>query len=123
MMNNEEIIREIYDTLNVCDIDICYIYGKFLTDKFSEDEYIYLAILGGIQNFDRIAYESRLTRKIGIVVKLNFINYLPYHYQFQIISRNEKVIFKYNKNSAMYLYSMYLWYKEEYSFYMKLINN
>lgn len=120
MMNNNEIIKVIHETFTRDDIDACYIFGSFLTNRFTEESDIDIAILGSIELEDRLYIEGILEEKLGRAIDLVNIEELPKNMQLQIISRNKKVIFKDNENTDMYLYELNKWYKEEYPFWVKM---
>lgn len=120
MMNNNEIIKVIHETFTRDDIDACYIFGSFLTNRFTEESDIDIAILGSIELEDRLYIEGILEEKLRRAIDLVNIEELPKNMQLQIISRNKKVIFKDNENTDMYLYELNKWYKEEYPFWVKM---
>lgn len=120
MMNNNEIIKVIHETFTRDDIDACYIFGSFLTNRFTEESDIDIAILGSIELEDRLYIEGILEEKLRRAIDLVNIEELPRNIQLQIISRNKKVIFKDNENTDMYLYELNKWYKEEYPFWVKM---
>lgn len=120
MMNNNEIIKVIHETFTRDDIDACYIFGSFLTNRFTEESDIDIAILGSIELEDRLYIEGILEEKLGRAIDLVNIEELPKNMQLQIISRNKKVIFKDNENTDRYLYELNKWYKEEYPFWVKM---
>ena len=120
MMNNYEITKVIHETFIRDDIDACYIFGSFLTNRFTEESDIDIAILGSIELEDRLYVEGILEEKLGRAIDLVNIEELPKNMQLQIISRNKKVIFKDNENTDRYLYELNKWYKEEYPFWVKM---
>lgn len=120
MMNNNEIIKVIHETFTRDDIDACYIFGSFLTNRFTEESDIDIAILGSIELEDRLYIEGILEEKLRRAIDLVNIEELPRNIQLQIISRNKKVIFKDNENTDRYLYELNKWYKEEYPFWVKM---
>lgn len=120
MMNNNEIIKVIHETFTRDDIDACYIFGSFLTNRFTEESDIDIAILGSIELEDRLYIEGILEEKLGRAIDLVNIEELPRNIQLQIVSRNKKVIFKDNENTDRYLYELNKWYKEEYPFWVKM---
>ena len=120
MMNNNEITKVIHETFTRDDIDACYIFGSFLTNRFTEESDIDIAILGSIELEDRLYIEGILEEKLGRAIDLVNIEELPKNMQLQIISRNKKVIFKDNENTDRYLYELDKWYKEEYPFWVKM---
>ena len=120
MMNNNEIIKVIHETFTRDDIDACYIFGSFLTSRFTQQSDIDIAILGSIELEDRLYIEGILEEKLGRVIDLVNIEELPRNIQLQIVSRNKKVIFKDNENTDRYLYELNKWYKEEYPFWVKM---
>lgn len=120
MMNNNEITKVIHETFTRDDIDACYIFGSFLTNRFTEESDIDIAILGSIELEDRLYIEGILEEKLGRAIDLVNIEELPRNIQLQIISRNKKVIFKDNENTDRYLYELNKWYKEEYPFWVKM---
>lgn len=120
MMNNNEITKVIHETFTRDDIDACYIFGSFLTNRFTEESDIDIAILGSIELEDRLYIEGILEEKLGRVIDLVNIEELPRNIQLQIVSRNKKVIFKDNENTDRYLYELNKWYKEEYPFWVKM---
>lgn len=120
MMNNNEITKVIHETFTRDDIDACYIFGSFLTNRFTEESDIDIAILGSIELEDRLYIEGILEEKLGRAIDLVNIEELPKNMQLQIISRNKKVIFKNNENTDRYLYELNKWYKEEYPFWVKM---
>ncbi|MDU5262463.1 MAG: nucleotidyltransferase domain-containing protein [Clostridium celatum] len=120
MMNNNEITKVIHETFTRDDIDACYIFGSFLTNRFTEESDIDIAILGSIELEDRLYIEGILEEKLGRAIDLVNIEELPKNMQLQIISRNKKVIFKDNENTDRYLYELNKWYKEEYPFWVKM---
>lgn len=120
MMNNYEITKVIHETFIRDDIDACYIFGSFLTNRFTEESDIDIAILGSIELEDRLYIEGILEEKLGRAIDLVNIEELPKNMQLQIISRNKKVIFKDNENTDRYLYELNKWYKEEYPFWVKM---
>lgn len=119
-MNNNEITKVIHETFTRDDIDACYIFGSFLTNRFTEESDIDIAILGSIELEDRLYIEGILEEKLGRAIDLVNIEELPKNMQLQIISRNKKVIFKDNENTDRYLYELNKWYKEEYPFWVKM---
>lgn len=120
MMNNNEIIKVIHETFTRDDIDDCYIFGSFLTNRFTEESDIDIAILGSIELEDRLYIEGILEEKLGRAIDLVNIEELPRNIQLQIVSRNKKVVFKDNENTDRYLYELNKWYKEEYPFWVKM---
>ena len=120
MMNNNEITKVIHETFARYDIDACYIFGSFLTNRFTEESDIDVAILGSIELEDRLYIEGILEEKLGRAIDLVNIEELPKNMQLQIVSRNKKVIFKDNENTDRYLYELNKWYKEEYPFWVKM---
>lgn len=120
MMNNNEIIKVIHETFTRDDIDACYIFGSFLTNRFTEESDIDIAILGSIELEDRLYIEGILEEKLRRAIDLVNIEELPRNIQLQIVSRNKKVIFKDNENTDRYLYELNKWYKEEYPFWVKM---
>lgn len=120
MMNNNEITKVIHETLTRDNIDACYIFGSFLTNRFTEESDIDIAILGNIELEDRLYIEGILEEKLGRAIDLVNIEELPKNMQLQIVSRNKKVIFKDNENTDRYLYELNKWYKEEYPFWVKM---
>lgn len=120
MMNNNEIIKVIHETFTRNDIDACYIFGSFLTNRFTEESDIDIAILGSIELEDRLYIEGILEEKLGRAIDLVNIEELPRNIQLQIVSRNKKVIFKDNENTNSYLYELDKWYKEDYPFWVKM---
>lgn len=120
MMNNNEITKVIHETFARYDIDACYIFGSFLTNRFTEESDIDVAILGSIELEDRLYIEGILEEKLGRAIDLVNIDELPKNMQLQIVSRNKKVIFKDNENTDRYLYELNKWYKEEYPFWVKM---
>ncbi|MFC3906527.1 type VII toxin-antitoxin system MntA family adenylyltransferase antitoxin [Clostridium disporicum] len=120
MMNNNEITKVIHETFARDDIDACYIFGSFLTNRFTEESDIDVAILGSIELEDRLYIEGILEEKLGRAIDLVNIEELPKNMQLQIVSRNKKVIFKDNENTDRYLYELNKWYKEEYPFWVKM---
>lgn len=119
-MNNNEIIKVIHETFTRDDIDACYIFGSFLTNRFTEESDIDIAILGSIELEDRLYIEGILEEKLRRAIDLVNIEELPRNIQLQIVSRNKKVIFKDNENTDRYLYELNKWYKEEYPFWVKM---
>ena len=65
MMNNNEITKVIHETFTRDDIDACYIFGSFLTNRFTEESDIDIAILGSIELEDRLYIEGILEEKLG----------------------------------------------------------
>ena len=120
MMNNTEIIKVIYDIFTRDDIDACYIFGSFLTSRFTEQSDIDIAIVGNIELEDRLYIEGILEEKLNRSIDLVNIEELPKNIQLQIVSRNKKIIFKENENTDRYLYELDTWYKEDYPFWLKL---
>lgn len=120
MMNNKEIIRIIHDIFIRDDIDACYIFGSFLTSRFTDDSDIDIAIIGDIELEDRLYIEGVLQEKLNRDIDLVNIEELPKNIQLQIISRNKRVIFKENENTSRYLYELNKWYREDYPFWLKL---
>lgn len=120
MMNNKEIIKIIHDTFIRDDIDACYIFGSFLTSRFTDDSDIDIAIVGNIELEDRLYIESILEDKINRSIDLVNIEELPKNIQLQIVSRNKRVVFKENENTNRYLYELDKWYKEDYPFWLKM---
>lgn len=120
MMNNKEIIKIIHDTFTRDDIDACYIFGSFLTNRFTEDSDIDIAIVGNIELEDRLYIEGILEYKINRSIDLVNIEELPKNIQLQIVSRNKRVVFKDNENTNRYLYELDKWYKEDYPFWLKM---
>lgn len=120
MMNNNEIIKVIHETFTRDDIDACYIFGSFLTNRFTEESDIDIAILGSIELEDRLYIEGILEEKLRRAIDLVNIEELPRNIQLQIVSRNKKVIFKDNENTDRYLYELDKWYKEDYPFWVKM---
>lgn len=120
MMNNNEITKVIHETFTRDDIDACYIFGSFLTNRFTEESDIDIAILGSIELEDRLYIEGILEEKLRRAIDLVNIEELPRNIQLQIVSRNKKVIFKDNENTDRYLYELNKWYKEEYPFWVKM---
>lgn len=120
MMNNNEITKVIHEAFTRDDIDACYIFGSFLTNRFTEESDIDIAILGSIELEDRLYIEGILEEKLGRAIDLVNIEELQKNMQLQIISRNKKVIFKDNENTDRYLYELNKWYKEEYPFWVKM---
>ena len=120
MMNNTEIIKVIHDIFTRDDIDACYIFGIFLTSRFTEQSDIDIAIVGNIELEDRLYIEGILEEKFNRSIDLVNIEELPKNIQLQIVSRNKKIIFKENENTDRYLYELDTWYKEDYPFWLKL---
>ena len=120
MMNNTEIIKVIHDIFTRDDIDACYIFGSFLTSRFTEQSDIDIAIVGNIELEDRLYIEGILEEKFNRSIDLVNIEELPKNIQLQIVSRNKKIIFKENENTDRYLYELDTWYKEDYPFWLKL---
>ena len=120
MMNNNEITKVIHETFTRDDIDACYLFGSFLTNRFTEESDIDIAILGSIELEDRLYIEGILEEKLRRAIDLVNIEELPRNIQLQIVSRNKKVIFKDNENTDRYLYELNKWYKEEYPFWVKM---
>ena len=120
MMNNTEIIKVIHDIFTRDDIDACYIFGSFLTSRFTEQSDIDIAIVGNIELEDRLYIEGILEEKLNRSIDLVNIEELPKNIQLQIVSRNKKIIFKENENTDRYLYELDTWYKEHYPFWLKL---
>ena len=120
MMNNTEIIKVIHDIFTRDDIDACYIFGSFLTSRFTEQSDIDIAIVGNIELEDRLYIEGILEEKLNRSIDLVNIEELPKNIQLQIVSRNKKIIFKENENTDRYLYELDKWYKEDYPFWLKL---
>ena len=120
MMNNNEIIKVIHETFTRDDIDACYIFGSFLTSRFTEQSDIDIAIVGNIELEDRLYIEGILEEKLRRAIDLVNIEELPRNIQLQIVSRNKKIIFKENENTDRYLYELDTWYKEDYPFWLKL---
>ena len=120
MMNNTEIIKVIHDIFTRDDIDACYIFGSFLTSRFTEQSDIDIAVVGNIELEDRLYIEGILEEKLNRSIDLVNIEELPKNIQLQIVSRNKKIIFKENENTNRYLYELDKWYKEEYPFWLKL---
>ena len=120
MMNNTEIIKVIHDIFTRDDIDACYIFGSFLTSRFTEQSDIDIAIVGNIELEDRLYIEGILEEKLNRSIDLVNIEELPKNIQLQIVSRNKKIIFKENENTDRYLYELDTWYKEDYPFWLKL---
>ena len=120
MMNNTEIIKVIHDIFKRDDIDACYIFGSFLTSRFTEQSDIDIAIVGNIELEDRLYIEGILEEKLNRSIDLVNIEELPKNIQLQIVSRNKKIIFKENENTDRYLYELDTWYKEDYPFWLKL---
>ena len=94
MMNNTEIIKVIHDIFTRDDIDACYIFGSFLTSRFTEQSDIDIAIVGNIELEDRLYIEGILEEKLNRSIDLVNIEELPKNIQLQIVSRNKKIIFK-----------------------------
>ena len=120
MMNNTEIIKVIHDIFTRDDIDACYIFGSFLTSRFTEQSDIDIAIVGNIELEDRLYIEGILEEKFNRSIDLVNIEELPKNIQLQIVSRNKKIIFKENENTDRYLYELDTWYKEDYPFWLIL---
>ena len=120
MMSNNEIKKVIHEIFTRDDIDACYIFGSFLTNRFTEESDIDIAILGNIELEDRLYIEGLLEEKLGRAIDLVNIEELARNIQLQIVSRNKKVIFKDNENTNRYLYELDKWYKEEYPFWVKM---
>ena len=120
MMNNEDYIKNIYDILNRADIDACYLFGSFLTSRFTKESDIDIAIIGEIDLEDRLYLEGKLEKVLNRSIDLVKLLELPKHIQLQIVSRNKKVIFKDNENTYEYLKELDKWYKEEYPFWIKM---
>lgn len=120
MMNNKEIIRIIHDSFTRDDVDACYIFGSFLTSRFTDKSDIDIAIVGNIQLEDRLYIEGILEEKLNRSIDLVNIEELPKNIQLQIVSRDKRVIFKENENTDRYLYELDKWYKEDYPFWLKM---
>ena len=120
MMNNTEIIKVIHDIFTRDDFVACYIFGSFLTSRFTEQSDIDIAIVGNIELEDRLYIEGILEEKLNRSIDLVNIEELPKNIQLQIVSRNKKIIFKENENTDRYLYELDTWYKEDYPFWLKL---
>ena len=114
------IIKLINDIFKSDDIDACYIFGSFLTSRFTEQSDIDIAIVGNIELEDRLYIEGILEEKLNRSIDLVNIEELPKNIQLQIVSRNKKIIFKENENTDRYLYELDTWYKEDYPFWLKL---
>lgn len=106
MMNNNEIIAVIHDVFTRDDIDACYIFGSFLTNRFTQQSDIDIAIVGNIALEDRFYIEGLLEEKLNRTIDLVNIEELPRNIQLQIVSKNKKVIFKENENTIRYLYEL-----------------
>ena len=120
MMNSEEYIKIIKDILNRNDIDACYLFGSFLTNSFSDESDIDIAIIGDIELEERLYLEGLLEHKLNRSIDLVRLIDLPYYIQLQVVSRNRRLIFKDNENTYNYLEELDKWYKEEYPFWMKM---
>lgn len=120
MMNNKEIIKNIHNILNREDIDACYIFGSFLTERFTDESDIDIAIIGDIKLENILYLESILEETLNRKIDLVNIEELQKFIQLQVISRNKKIIFKDNDNTQKYLYELEKWYKNEYPFWLKL---
>lgn len=120
MMNDEEIIKKIHAILNRIDIDACYIFGSFLTKRFTDESDIDIAILGTIKLEDMLYLERILQETLNRQIDLVKLEDLQMFIQLQVISRNKKIIFKDNYNTQKYLFELDKWYKYEYPFWLKL---
>lgn len=122
MMSNKDIIRVIYDITDRSDIDACYIFGSFLTDRFTNESDIDIALIGDIKLEDLLYLEAVIEKAIGISVDLVKIEDLPMHIQLSIISRDKKIRFKEDEVTLTYLNELEQWYKNEYPFWLKMQN-
>lgn len=122
MMSNKDIIRVIYDMTNRIDIDACYIFGSFLTDRFTNESDIDIALIGDIKLEDLLYLETGIKKAIGRSIDLVKIEDLPMYIQLSIISRDKKIVFKENEATLIYLNELEEWYKNEYPFWMKMQN-
>lgn len=120
MMNKKEIINIIKDIFTRDDIDACYIFGSFLTNRFTEHSDIDIAVLGDIGLEERLYIEAKLEKSLQIDIDLINIEEVPKNIQLQIVSRNKRIIFKDNENTSRYLYELDKWYKEDYPFWLKM---
>lgn len=120
MMSNKEIIRVIHHITNRDDIDACYIFGSFLTDRFTEESDIDIALIGDIKLEDLLYLESTIEEALSRPIDLVKIEDLPMYIQLSIISRDKKVIFKENEVTINYLNCLDMWYKNEYPFWLKM---
>lgn len=122
MMSNKDIIRVIYDMTNRIDIDACYIFGSFLTDRFTNESDIDIALIGDIKLEDLLYLETGIEKAIGRSIDLVKIEDLPMYIQLSIISRDKKIVFKENEATLIYLNELEEWYKNEYPFWLKMQN-
>lgn len=120
MISNKEIIKIIYNITNRDDIDACYIFGSFLTGRFTEESDIDIAIIGDIKLEDLLYLEANMEEELGKSIDLVKIEDLPMYIQLSIISRDKKVIFKENETTINYLNDLDIWYKTEYPFWLKM---
>lgn len=122
ILSNKDIISVIYDMTNRSDIDACYIFGSFLTDRFTDESDIDIAIIGDIKLEDLLYLELSIEKAIGRSIDLVKIEDLPMYIQLSIISRDKKIVFKENEATLIYLNELEQWYKNEYPFWLKMQN-
>ena len=120
MMSSKECIEVIKNILNRNDIDACYLFGSFLTNRFCDESDIDIAIIGDIELEERLYLEGLLEHKLNRSIDLVRLIDLPYYIQLQVVSRNRRLIFKDNENTYNYLEELDKWYKEEYPFWIKM---
>lgn len=119
MMSNKDIIKVIHDITDRSDIDACYIFGSFLTPRFTEQS-IDIAVIGNIKLEDILQLEATIEKALNRAIDLVKIEDLPMYIQLSIISRNKRIIFKETENTTDYLNKLEEWYKNEYPFWIKL---
>lgn len=120
MMSNKDIIKVIHDITDRSDIDACYIFGSFLTPRFTEQSDIDIAVIGDIKLEDILQLEAAIEKALNRAIDLVKIEDLPMYIQLSIISRNKRIIFKETENTTDYLNKLEEWYKNEYPFWMKM---
>ena len=89
-MSNNEIIKVIHNVFTRNDINACYIFGSFLTSRFTQQSDIDIATVGNIALEDRLYIEGMLEEKLNRSIDLVNIEELPRNIQLQIVSKNKK---------------------------------
>lgn len=120
MMSNKDIIKVIHDITDRGDIDACYIFGSFLTPRFTDQSDIDIALIGDIKLEDQLQLEGILENSLNKEIDLVKLEDLPMYIQLSIVSRNKRIIFKETANTADYLSKLEDWYKNEYPFWLKM---
>ncbi|MGL4950161.1 MAG: type VII toxin-antitoxin system MntA family adenylyltransferase antitoxin [Anaeroplasmataceae bacterium] len=113
--------RIVIKTLSKHKIDICYLFGSFVSETFLADSDIDIAVLGDVSELELLPINVELETLLGIEVDLVKADKVYPIIQTSIASSGELLFCKSNKLLEEFLMSVDNWYSTEFSFYLSTL--